>query len=102
MERTLASETIGKIGKKIKFQGWVDTIRDHGKITFVDLRDRSGRVQCVTKSLPKVTLESVVEIVGTVEKRPEKMSRPFDLLKTSLIGKTVIQIIKNSSKIRFG
>ncbi len=89
MERTLASETIGEIGKKIKLQGWVDTIRDHGKITFIDLRDRSGKVQCVTKSLPKVTLESVVEIVGTVEKRPENLVNPN--LKT---GKIEVKIEK--------
>ncbi len=89
MDRTLASETIGEIGKKIKLQGWVDTIRDHGKITFVDLRDRSGKVQCVTKSLPKITLESVVEIVGTIEKRPKNLVNPN--LKT---GKVEVQISK--------
>lgn len=73
MERTLAKETVGKVGEKIKLQGWVSSIRDHGKITFVDLRDRSGIVQCVGGGLPKVTSESVVEIVGEVKARPEKL-----------------------------
>lgn len=73
MERTLAKDTIKKEGEKVKLNGWVESIRDHGKITFIDLRDSSGKVQCVTNSLPKLTAESVVEIVGKVKKRPEKL-----------------------------
>jgi len=71
MERTLTKDTVKNIGKKVKLFGWAQTIRDHGKITFVDLRDLSGQVQCVGSKLPKVSTESVVEIVGTVQKRPE-------------------------------
>lgn len=55
---------------------WVDSIRDHGKITFIDLRDRSGIVQCVGKNLPKVSPESVIEVIGKVSKRPEKLINP--------------------------
>src|SRR3990167_2734614 len=73
MERTLAKETISKVGQKILLKGWVATIRDHGKITFLDLRDRSGKVQCVGQGLSKITTESVVEIEGIVAKRPEKL-----------------------------
>ncbi len=76
MERTLAIETINKIGKKVKLAGWVNSIRDHGKITFIDLRDRSGIIQCVGQDLPKVSSESVVEIFGKVAKRPEKLVNP--------------------------
>lgn len=73
MKRTLVRETNEKIGEKVKLLGWVQTVRDHGKITFVDLRDRSGLIQCVGEELPKVTAESVVEIVGTISERPEKL-----------------------------
>ncbi len=76
LERTLAKETLKKVGKKVKLNGWVDTIRDHGKITFIDLRDRSGLVQCVGDKLQKLTVESVVEIVGEVKKRPQKLVNP--------------------------
>lgn len=73
MERTLVLDSVKKVGSKIKIQGWIDSVRDHGKITFIDLRDRSGIIQCVGAGLDKVSPESVVEIVGEVKKRPEKL-----------------------------
>jgi aspartyl-tRNA synthetase len=76
MDRTLIAETINKVGEKVKLQGWVDSIRDHGKITFLDLRDRTGTVQCVGQNLEKVTPESVIEIVGSIAARPEKLINP--------------------------
>jgi aspartyl-tRNA synthetase len=76
MDRTLIAETVNKIGEKLLLKGWVDSIRDHGKITFIDLRDRSGVVQCVASGLSKITVESVIEIQGTVAQRPEKLVNP--------------------------
>lgn len=71
--RTLAIDTTKEIGKSITLMGWINTIRDHGKVIFIDLRDRSGIVQCVGKDLPKTSVESVVEISGVVSKRPPKL-----------------------------
>lgn len=79
MQRSLVAETLKQIGKEVVLKGWAETIRDHGKITFIDLRDRSGIIQCVGQNLPKVTPESVVEIRGKLVKRPEKLVNP-DLL----------------------
>lgn len=76
MDRTLANETVKKVGEKVKLYGWVEAIRDHGKITFIDLRDITGIVQCVGQDLPKVTPESVVEVVGEVANRPENLVNP--------------------------
>jgi aspartyl-tRNA synthetase len=76
MDRTLAKDTVEKVGKRVKLLGWVNTIRDHGKITFIDLRDRSGIVQCVGKDLSKLTVESVVEVDGEVVERPKKLINP--------------------------
>jgi len=74
MERLLIGKTIENIGEKVRLMGWVDTKRDHGKITFVDLRDTSGIVQCVgVGKMGELGTEYVVEIVGTVKKRPENM-----------------------------
>ncbi|MCL2110047.1 OB-fold nucleic acid binding domain-containing protein [Microgenomates group bacterium] len=63
-----------KVGETVILAGFVETKRDHGKITFIDLRDREGIVQCVGyKMMGEVTTESVVKIVGEVKARPEKM-----------------------------
>ncbi len=80
MKRTLASKTSSKAGKTIKIKGWVDSIRSHGKIVFVDVKDRSGLVQCVfepdSKNYEKakdLRKEYVVTIEGEVKERPENM-----------------------------
>lgn len=58
-------------GREVTLSGWVDTIRDHGGITFVDLRDRFGKTQIVYYKLPqiKLTKESVITIQGKVRLR---------------------------------
>jgi len=76
LKRTLVIETASLVGKKVKVLGWVNSVRDHGKIIFVDIRDRTGIVQCVAESLPKLTVESVVEVIGEVKTRPEKLINP--------------------------
>jgi aspartyl-tRNA synthetase len=74
LDRTLVKDTIHHIGETIMLQGWVATKRDHGKLTFIDLRDRTGLVQCVGfGKMGELSVESVIEITGTVKKRPEKM-----------------------------
>lgn len=86
-KRTLIGETPDLVGKKVRLLGWVNSIRDHGKLAFVDLRDRTGIVQCVTNFLPKLTIESVAEVLGVVKERPEKLINPN--LKT---GKIEIEV----------
>ena len=77
MERTLVKESPKLAGKKVRLCGWVDRRRDHGKVVFIDLRDRSGIVQVVgTDKLGDLGNEDVVEIVGTVKKRTPKTVNP--------------------------
>lgn len=84
MERILTSETPQKIGKRVKIAGWVDTTRDHGKIVFLDVRDRRGLVQVVCtpetslayEAVRAVRPEWVVEIEGMVRERPENLKNP--------------------------
>ena len=62
------------IGKKVKVSGWVENIRDHGGIIFVDLRDEKGVVQLVSNDdqiFKPLTKEVVVCITGTVRERSE-------------------------------
>lgn len=72
--RTMVASTISKIGETVEMLGWVDTKRDHGKLTFIDLRDRTGKVQCVGyQMMGELTAESVLKITGLVKARPEKL-----------------------------
>ena len=62
------------IGKEVVLAGWVDTIRDHGGVLFLDLRDHYGVTQVVLsddKMVEGVSKETVVSIHGTVSKRDE-------------------------------
>ncbi len=78
MERIVNKETIKYLGKKVKVSGWVNSIRSHGKIVFIDLRDRSGLVQLVCKPeiAEQIRPEWVIEIEGIASERPQKMINP--------------------------
>ncbi len=81
MERTHKSSEINEklIGEKVSLVGWVDTIRVHGNVAFIDLRDRYGKVQAVIskkssedfEKVKNLTLESCISIKGTLNARPE-------------------------------
>jgi len=81
MHRTLSIETPNLVGEKVKLSGWVNSRRDHGKIIFIDLRDRSGITQIVfTPKLKEVyqkadelRSEWVISVTGIVQKRPKGM-----------------------------
>lgn len=80
MQRILVKRSVLKKDKEVLLMGWVDKIRDHKRVVFIDLRDMSGVVQCVLDpkdfDSKKITIESVVEVVGVVKKRPEKLINP--------------------------
>jgi len=78
MERVVNSDTTKYLGKSVKVCGWVNSIRSHGKIVFIDLRDVSGIVQLVgTSDIAKeIRTEWVIEVVGKVSNRPLNMVNP--------------------------
>jgi aspartyl-tRNA synthetase len=93
MDRTFVKDTIEHIDEQVMLKGWVATKRDHGKLTFIDLRDRTGIVQCVGfGKMGDLTVESVVEITGIVKKRPEKMVNPH-------IGTGTIEVSVDDYKV---
>ena len=81
MYRDITMKEIGEqhIGKTLQVAGWVENIRDHGGVSFIDLRDMYGVLQVVmrdTTLLDGITKEMCVSIKGTVEKRDEETYNP--------------------------
>ncbi|MBU6142002.1 aspartate--tRNA ligase [Patescibacteria group bacterium] len=82
--RTLIADIVKKEGEKVELMGWVAVRRDHGKLIFIDLRDRSAMCQVVFIGKDKELYEKasqlrsewVVKITGQVNKRPEKLVNP--------------------------
>lgn len=75
MKRTLTRDCPDEVGKKVIVEGWVQTKRDHGKISFIDLLDRSGIIQVVGsgEDMSSLKPQYVVSIEGTVQARPSSM-----------------------------
>nr|WP_255718528.1 aspartate--tRNA ligase [Micrococcus sp. ACRRV] len=67
------------IGQTVTVTGWVAKRRDHGGVAFVDLRDASGRAQVVVRDeadFDPLRNEWVLQVTGTVERRPEGNENP--------------------------
>ncbi len=74
------------VGKKIRVAGWVENVRDHGGITFVDLRDHYGNVQVVIhddEMIKNISKEAVISVYGEVLRRSEGNVNPK--LKTGFV-----------------
>ena len=70
---------VGHIGQKVTLNGWIETIRDHGGVLFVDLRDHYGVTQIVFSDdsmLSGITKETVVLVKGEVTKRDDETVNP--------------------------
>ena len=82
--RTLIKDAINCEGQEVELSGFVAVRRDHGKIIFIDLRDRSGILQLVFIPKDKVVYENatklrsewVVTVKGQINKRPANMVNP--------------------------
>ena len=67
-------DTLKTVGEEVTLYGWVDTKRDHKKIVFIDLRDRSGKIQIVGgEKFKELSPEDVIKITGLIKQRPEKL-----------------------------
>ncbi|PWU24161.1 aspartate--tRNA(Asn) ligase [Candidatus Cerribacteria bacterium 'Amazon FNV 2010 28 9'] len=110
MNRTLIADTVHQIGETVCIKGWVHVRRDHGKLIFIDLRDRSGLVQVVF--LPNVgqdvheiaaqlRSEFVVQIEGSVNKRPEKLVNPAMATGMVEIEAKAVKILAKANPLPF-
>lgn len=103
MARTLVRELKESIGKEVTVKGWINAIRDHGKISFIDLRDRSGIIQvfCRGGLVDGLHSEYVVAITGTVNQRPEKLINPNSETGNIEIAAEKIEVISPAAELPF-
>ncbi|MEZ3431799.1 MAG: aspartate--tRNA ligase [Lachnospiraceae bacterium] len=91
------------IGQTLQVAGWVENIRDHGGVSFIDLRDMYGVLQVVmrdTTLLDGITKEMCISIEGPVEKRDEDTYNPkiptgtieLEAKKVTVLGKVYQQL----------
>ena len=87
LKRTHTCGELGKehIGATVNLNGWVNTVRLHGQVIFIDLRDRYGKTQIIFnsedfngdfESVKKLSIEDVLSIKGTVQARGEGAVNP--------------------------
>ena len=107
--RTNVIDTKNKIGEEVELFGWVHNRRNHGKIIFIDLRDRSGVAQVVFtpgdaelyKTAETLRSEWVIRIVGKVAQRPEKMVNKEIATGNIEIQPTQLEILNESETMPF-
>ena len=78
-DKTIDCITEEDVGKSCKVAGWVENIRDHGGVSFVDLRDMYGVLQVVmrdTSLLNGLSKEDCISIEGVIEHRDEETYNP--------------------------
>ncbi|HIW82113.1 MAG TPA: aspartate--tRNA ligase [Candidatus Acetatifactor stercoripullorum] len=116
MYRDLTIEEIGEqhIGQELQMAGWVENIRDHGGVSFIDLRDMYGVLQVVIRQpqlLKGITKEMCLSIAGKVEKRDAQTYNPklptgtieLEAARIQVLGKVYKQLpfeIMTSREIR--
>ncbi len=109
MKRSYTSQSVESQGKKIKVCGWVETIRFHGKLIFIDLRDKEGVLQLVCspdkkeahQTAKKIRPEWVIEVAGSISKRPSRMANSN--LKTGSVEMEVrdIRVLSEAKTLPF-
>ena len=78
-DKTIDKMSEQDVGKNVRLAGWVENIRDHGGVSFVDLRDMYGVMQVVlrdTTLLEGITREQAISVEGVVEHRDEETYNP--------------------------
>ncbi len=116
MYRDLTIGEIGEqhIGQELQMAGWVENIRDHGGVSFIDLRDMYGVLQVVIRQpqlLKGITKEMCLSIAGKVEKRDAETYNPklptgtieLEAARIQVLGKVYKQLpfeIMTSREIR--
>jgi aspartyl-tRNA synthetase len=97
---------LDQVGNGVTLAGWVDRRRDHGGVTFIDLRDHSGIVQVVfdPESIPDVTelrMEYCISVSGSVRPRPPGTENPDLATGAVEVAAGSLEILSTSEALPF-
>ena len=104
MKAITVIESNQAVGTSVVVRGWVHTVRDMGKITFVDLRDQTGLLQVVIPGdmdVPRLGVEYVVEIKGEVRQRGERFVNKKLATGEVEIGAISVKVLSESAELPF-
>ena len=113
-DRIISSLTENDVGSELRVCGWIENIRDHGGVSFIDLRDMYGTLQVVmrdTSLLDGLVKEECISIEGKIEHRDEETYNPkiatgtieLEAHSVDVLGKVYTQLpfeIMTSKEIR--
>lgn len=113
-DKTIDQMSEADVGSNVRLAGWVENIRDHGGVSFVDLRDMYGVMQVVmrdTTLLDGITKEQAISVEGLVEHRDEETYNPkiptgtieLEAHSVDILGKVYSQVpfeIMTSKEVR--
>jgi aspartyl-tRNA synthetase len=103
--RILTADTPQHIGKQVNVKGWVQARRDHGRLIFIDVRDRSGLLQVVFwgggdkelfKAAETLRSEFVIAVTGTIQERKPDQANPELPTGTIELGAEKLEILNES------
>ena len=107
MYRTLFCNNIREehIGSTVSLAGWVEVVRDHGGVVFIDLRDYTGITQVVVYNeelVKNINRETVISVTGTVRKRDEEtVNNKIDTGRVELVAESLTILGKSHSMLPF-
>jgi asparaginyl-tRNA synthetase len=98
MQTLISHLTLDAVGQPVTISGWIQNTRSSGKLCFIELRDGSGYIQCVSeintlgeekfKALESLGIESSLSITGTVSKHPKKDEFELQVSDFEIFGKS--------------
>ncbi len=110
LKRHCVTDVVDSINQTVKVAGWVATRRDHGKLIFIDLRDKSGLLQLVINpqiaeaahaQTANVRSEWVIEVEGVIKQRGERQINPNIPTGTVELEVTNVKILSQAKELPF-
>ena len=102
MKQLFIENVPNEVGHEVELYGWVDSLRDHKNIVFLDLRDTTGKVQIVgTEDFRNLSPEDVVCVKGMVKERPKNLVNPKIKTGTVEVEAKKFRILSKAQQLPF-